>query len=252
MFSEHFLVRAVGYPATLLHGDSAVLDRWLFLRRHLASGPLRTLDAGSGSGAMAMYAAKRGNQAVGMSLSARDNQVASERAQILGISNAQFVTGDLRQLDTVAASWQAFDQVICFETIEHISDDRKLLRDLAAVLNPGGRLILTTPYKRYHPLPGDGLSETEDGGHVRWGYTHEEMQELLNAVGLEVRAQEYVTGYFSQLSMRLQRTLVMNGVPGKIAWLLTLPLRILRILDPIAARIKKYPALSIGVVAVKK
>lgn len=252
MSSKHLLVRAIGYPATLLHGDSAVLDRWLFLRRHLASGSLRTLDAGSGSGAMSIYAAKRGNQAIGISLSARDNQVAGERARILGLSNTQFVTGDLRQLDTVAASWPAFDQIICFETIEHIADDRKLLRDFAAILKPGGILILTTPYKNYHPLPGDKLSETEDGGHVRWGYTHEEMRELLNAVGLEVRVEEYITGYFSQLLMRFQRTLVMHRVPDKIAWLLILPLRILRVLDPLAARIKKYPALSIGVVAVKK
>lgn len=252
MSSEHLLVRAIGYPATLLHGDSSVLDRWLFLRRHLASGPLRTMDAGSGSGAMSLHAARRGNQVVGVSWSDRDNRVAGERARILGLANTRFVSGDLRQLETVAASWPPFDQVICFETIEHISDDRKLMRDLAAVLRPGGVLILTTPYKYYNHLPSDGLSATEDGGHVRWGYTHEEMRELMNAAGFDVRVEEYVTGYFSQLHMRLQRTLVMHGVPDKIAWLLTFPLRIVQFLDPLAARIKKYPALSIGMVAVKR
>jgi len=45
---------------------------------------------------------------------------------------------------------------------------------------------------------------------------------------------------------------VIRHVPGKIAWLLILPLRLLRVLDPLAARIKKYPALSIGVIAIKK
>lgn len=252
MSSKHLLVRTIGYPATLLHGDSAVLDRWLFLRRHLASGPLRTLDAGSGSGAMAIYAAKRGNQVVGVSLSARDNQVAGERAHILGLTNAQFVTGDLRQLDTLAAAWEPFDQIICFETIEHIIGDRKLLKDFSAILKPGGLLLLTAPYKYYNHLPGDRISEIEDGGHVRWGYTHEEMRELLHAVGLEVRSAEYITGYFSQFCMTVQHILVQRHVPGKIAWFLTLPLRLLRALDPLAAGIKKYPALSIGVVAVKK
>lgn len=252
MSPEHLLVRAIGYPATLLHGDSSVLDRWFFLRRHLAAGPLRTLDAGSGSGAMTMHAARRGNQAIGVSWSARDNQAAAERARILGLAGAQFVTGDLRQLDKVAAGWEPFDQIICFETIEHIADDRKLLRDLSALLKPGGRIILTTPYKHYHPLPGDKLSTTEDGGHMRWGYTHDEMRDMLRAVGLETRNEEYVTGYFSQILMRVHRTLAMKRLPDKLIWLLLLPFRLLRFLDPLAARIKAYPALSIGVVAVKK
>ena len=252
MSSEHLLVRAIGYIATVLQGDPAVLGRWLFLRRYLTPGPLHTMDAGSGSGAMAIYAAKRGHKVTGVSLSQRDNQVAAERLKILGLSNAEFVTGDLRELEKVAAGWPPFDQVICFEVIEHIKDDRKLVRDLANVLKPGGVLLLTTPYKHYNPLPGDGISEVEDGSHVRWGYTFMEMREMLDAAGLEVRVEEYITGYWSQLVMRVQRTLVMKGVPGKIAWLLTLPLRLLQALDPLAARIKNYPALSIGVVAVKR
>lgn len=252
MSSNHLLVRALGYPATVLHGDSAVFDRWMFLRRYLHPGPLRTLDAGSGSGAMALYAAKRGNQVIGVSLSERDNRVAGERADILNISNTRFVSGDLRQLDTLAAAWEPFDQIICFETIEHIRDDKKLLQDLSSILKPGGILILTTPYKHYNPLPGDGLSETEDGGHVRWGYTHEEMRELMHDAGLTARIEEYVTGYFSQLLMTAQRKMAMRGVPGKIAWLLVFPFRILQFFDPVAARVTKYPSLSIGVVAVKR
>lgn len=238
----HLSVRVLGYLGTLLHGDPAVLDRWFFLRRHLRPGPLETLDAGCGSGAMAMYAAKIGNQALGVSLSERDNRVAEERAMILKLPVNGFVTADLR---TYVTQLGKMDQIICFETIEHILDDRKLLRDFASILNPGGRLILTAPYKHYKRLPGDKLSHTEDGGHVRWGYTHKEMRLLLEEAGFKVKAEEYVSGYYTQLLIRLQRNLVLMNVPDKLAWLIVFPLRFLQVLNPLAV----YPSLSIGVVA---
>ena len=43
------LVRWVGFPATLVHGDTLVLDRWFWLCRHLpvTSNGERLLDVGS-------------------------------------------------------------------------------------------------------------------------------------------------------------------------------------------------------------
>ena len=39
----------------------------------------------------------------------------------------------------------AFDLVLCAETIEHVRDLQRLLSELRRVLEPGGRLALTTP-----------------------------------------------------------------------------------------------------------
>ncbi|MGH7934815.1 MAG: hypothetical protein ACREQN_16860, partial [Candidatus Binataceae bacterium] len=64
--NENALVRLLGWRATVLHGDPMTLDRWRWLKRHLRAGRLRTLDAGCGSGAFTMYAAKIGNEAVGI------------------------------------------------------------------------------------------------------------------------------------------------------------------------------------------
>lgn len=252
---ENLLVKLIGHVATVLHGDAAVFDRWRWLRKNLRGGSLRTLDAGCGSGAFALYAATIGNEVVGISFDERNNRVAEERAHILGMTNARFITGDLRNLDAMKGRLGLFDQVICSETIEHILGDRKLIKNLSDTLRPGGQLLLTTPYKNYAKwLLGDDkvpLSTHEDGGHVRWGYTHEELERIFNEAGLTVTRKDYVSGLVSQLNVILYRLLqsIMNF---KIAWLLSFPFRALVVLDPIVTALTRFPHLSIAMVGEKK
>ncbi len=170
----------------------------------------------------------------------------------MGISNISFIYGDLRKLDEIETLGK-FDQIICFETMEHILNDKKLIKDFFAILKPGGKLLLTTPYKYYKPLYKDDinrLSACENMGHVRWGYTHEEMADLLKKSGFEIEAAEYITGYLSQQLINLQR--ILAQINSKLAWFIIFPLRIFQFFDPLLAKIIKYPFLSIGVVAVKK
>ncbi len=248
---SHVLVRLIGWPATVLHGDPAVFDRWRWLRRHLQAGPLRTLDAGSGSGAFTMYAAKLGNEAVGISYDERCNRVARERARILGLRSIEFVDGDLRELERWSNELGTFDQIICFETIEHIRDDRKLVTDLAALLKPGGRLLLTTPHIDHRALVGDAeLSEEEDGGHIRRGYGFDEMRLLLLAGGFEVVSAEPIYGFASQQLINLMR--LVARLNGRLAWVLVFPLRVIQPIDRPLTNLLRYPFLGIGVVAVRK
>lgn len=255
IMNKNILVKIIGYSATILHGDAAVFDRWIWLRRNLTPGPLRTLDAGCGSGAFTMYAAKIGNEAVGISFDKRNNSVAEERADILNIKNVKFITGDLRKLDEIKKTLGSFDQIICFETIEHILDDQKLVKDFFDILKPGGKLLVTAPYKFYNKrLLGDdkfSLSVHEDGGHVRWGYTHEEIANIFNNANLIIGKKEYVSGIISQLIVVLYRFLQAR-MSYKIAWLIVFPLRIFIVLDPLITKLFKLPYLSIGVVGIKK
>lgn len=41
---------------------------------------------------------------------------------------------------------EAFDAVLCTEVIEHVSDPKRVLEELARVIRPGGQIILTAPF----------------------------------------------------------------------------------------------------------
>jgi cyclopropane fatty-acyl-phospholipid synthase-like methyltransferase len=95
------LVRLVGFPATLVHGDPLVLDRWFWLKARLPKtrNDERLLDVGCGSGAFPIGAALRGYRAVGLSWDERNQSVAQERAIYCKAPSAQFEVLDIRELD---------------------------------------------------------------------------------------------------------------------------------------------------------
>jgi len=93
------LLRALGWRLLLLHSDTLVLDRWLWLRRHLRKGPLRTFDAGCGNGAFSIFARLSGNEVVAASFSAEEQTDARRRAELVGASGIDFRTLDLRELE---------------------------------------------------------------------------------------------------------------------------------------------------------
>ncbi len=244
------LVYLLGWPALVLHQDPPAWDRWCWLRQELKPGALRTLDAGSGSGAFAIYAAEQGNVVLGLNLDDAANARAARRAAILGVRRVGFRRADLRQLDAIAPELGAFDQILCLEVIEHILQDRKLLRDLAGLLRPGGRLLLTTPWSGHKPLVGEALSELEDGGHVRWGYSREQLAGLMESAGLEVIAQVYLTGLVGQAITNLSRR-IERALGPQAAWTLTLPLRLGMLIDRPLTRAVRYPWLALAAVGVK-
>lgn len=243
------LIRVLGWHAMFIQGDPMVYDRLRWLSRHLRSGKLRTLDAGCGNGAFTLFAARIGNDAVGISFDAANNRKATARAVLLGITGARFVQGDLRHLDTMCAELGSFDQVICLETIEHIMDDHKLARDLSAMLKPGGRLFLSAPNSQCPPMRGDKISAVENGDHVRWGYTHEEMRAMLAEAGLETVSEEYCSGLVSQRIGNLERSI--GQFTPMLGWAATFPLRALQVADRVATDSFGALYFSIAVVAEK-
>lgn len=229
-----------------------MFDRWRWLRSRLEGGAIRTLDAGAGSGAFALYAAAgRGNEVVGVSYDLHANEKARRRARLIAVEDrVRFVDGDLRDLGNVTYGHSLFRQVLCLEVIEHVVDDAALVSSLAALLEPGGRLLLTAPDQRHRPFFTERLSESEDGGHVRWGYAVEDVERLLRKAGLEMVEHVVIGGVVSQQLTNAMRLL--NRFFPRFGWLVTLPLRPLQALDQPLSRLLAYPPVSVGVVAVKR
>jgi len=257
--TNNLLVRLFGWPATLIHGDTMVVDRWRWLRQRL---PLTVtpgesvLDVGCGTGAFTMGAARLGYQAVGLSWDERNQIVAEGRAKMLGLSEVSFPICDVRHLDEQTEFFNRFEVVLCLENIEHILDDRKLMYHC---LRPGGRLLLSAPNYYYHSLSkGDRgpFRQVEDGGHVRRGYSPAMLRELCTEGGFEIEEIGYVSYYFSQMTTAMIRA-INSTIPPLISWPLSLPMRALTILldgwlGKWISGALGYPGYSIVVVAYKR
>src|SRR5687768_7715095 len=125
--------------ALLRTWDPMVPDRWRWLSQHL--GPARDgeplLDIGCGAGGFTIGAALLGYDALGLTWSAADLSRAARRAERLG-ARARFRQQDARELDTATDLKGSFSVVILCEIIEHVFDDRRLVRAAAGCLKPGG------------------------------------------------------------------------------------------------------------------
>jgi SAM-dependent methyltransferase len=57
-----------------------------------------------------------------------------------------------------------YDVVICEQVLEHVPDPWRGMQTVTALLRPGGRAIVSTPFLvRVHPQPGDYWRFTPDG-----------------------------------------------------------------------------------------
>ncbi|MFB3904750.1 MAG: class I SAM-dependent methyltransferase [Acidobacteriota bacterium] len=96
---------------------------------------------------------------------------------------------DIQRLGLRSSS---FKTIVCSEVLEHIPEDDLALAELARVLAPGGRLIITVPLHRYYWSKDD-----EVVGHCR-RYDPLELARKLARAGLEVRQVRAVGSVFER------------------------------------------------------
>lgn len=150
----------------------------------------RTLyDAGGGEGAFAFHVARRFPtwRVVIADNEARTIERALRIKQALGLDNLEIRDVDLREPGEV----DRYDVVICADVLEHIEEDGRVVAHLGRALKPGGALIVTSPsvpQPRHLSLVAwrerrIGFAPS-DYGHVRQGYSEEQLRRLFQEAGL--------------------------------------------------------------------
>lgn len=138
--------------------------------------------------------------------------------------NVEFRCMTVPPLDGIAD--QSMDCVISFQVIEHIKNDSAFVAEVARVLKPGGRFIVSTPNRP--------MSLTRNPWHVR-EYTAEEFSALLSPhfdsiEAMGVAGNEKVWEYYErnrQSVERIARIDVLDLQHRLPRWILQLPYDIL-------------------------
>lgn len=177
---RHFL-RGLVYPGVDLHTRNRV-----WLSRYWKTGSRDVLDAGSGNGYFSWLAYRSGAKVVALNFDAR--QVEKAREFLVGYRKADpsrlsLETGNLYELPNET---RRFDEIICFEVLEHLRHDAAVIKEFYRLLRPGGVLHLCCPYSLHPRHRVEVLDTNETGGHVRAGYTEDDYRALLEPVGFRI------------------------------------------------------------------
>lgn len=99
------------------------------------------LDVGCGEGWGTMLLAQRCGHVVGIDVDGRSIDKARNRRTL----GAEYITGDMADVDFGGGGRGQFDVVVCMETIEHTFRYADTVRAMYKALKPSGFLYLSTP-----------------------------------------------------------------------------------------------------------
>lgn len=175
------MVRSLLYPGLDLHtrNRASLCQFWLH-------GPRDVLDAGSGNGYFSWLAYKHGGRVVAMNIN--PSQVMKAEEFLIGYRQADpaHLKFERVSLYDLTRETRVFDEIICYETLEHIRRDDLIVNEFFRVLRPGGVLHLCCPNRSHPRNQKEVLDVYEEGGHVRAGYSVEDYRHLLEPVGFTV------------------------------------------------------------------
>lgn len=101
-----------------------------------------------------------------------------------------------------------FDKIVIVDFLEHIQHDKDFVAELHRIMRPGGELIVNVPHLKVSLLNKvrSLLGQTDEKhGHVRAGYTLDELRDLLENMFLILSYKTY-SRFFSELIDMVIRT----------------------------------------------
>lgn len=151
------------------------------LYRYLYAQPMAVspvLDAACGVGYGAYILAEHGNYVTAVDI---DNAAIAYGQNYYAHGNIQWIRGDI--LDR-PWSWERFNTILSFETLEHLKEPGVALRVFWDSLEDGGKLICSVPNQEVYPFKAENFAG-ETYPHQRH-YTSVELNDLLYDCGFEV------------------------------------------------------------------
>jgi SAM-dependent methyltransferase len=178
----------------LMPGFDLFTRRRVRLCRHWSRGARRVLDAGSGNGWFSYLAYRSGATVTAVNF-AKDQVEKAERFynDWAGIGKDRLRFQQLNLYDLLTLGEQ-YDEIICYETLEHIKDDGAVCSSFWKLLKPGGLLHLCCPFAEHPRWRNETLDLEEKGYHVRAGYTLASYRSLLEPIGFQIVEAEGIGG----------------------------------------------------------
>jgi 2-polyprenyl-3-methyl-5-hydroxy-6-metoxy-1,4-benzoquinol methylase len=182
----------------------------MFLRSWHVRNMIRTLykkddvleifDAGMGFGQYSYFMAKYFTNCRILGVDVKDEQVddCNYFFENTRFRNAKFEIADLTKIDYK----DKFDFILNVDVMEHIVEDELVLKNFAASLKPGGRLLINTPSNLGGSDAHDEHDESFIEEHARNGYSKEDISSKLERAGLRVTHFTYTYGKFGTVSWR--------------------------------------------------
>lgn len=163
------------------------------------------LDVGCGPGVWSLeLASKYGCNITGIDLDENDIRFANKVSQINHLDNCHFTCAEATKLNFEPES---FDKVMCIAVLEHIEEDNLAIENMARVLRENGILVGLVPNDKrspFRPECGQQSGDPKGHGHVREGYSVQDVENLMSRNGLELVRYEYPHGLIEMMMYYVQ------------------------------------------------
>jgi 2-polyprenyl-3-methyl-5-hydroxy-6-metoxy-1,4-benzoquinol methylase len=222
---ERLYIRLMGNPVLGMRIRARAI--LALLQEYHATHPIpprRIGDAGCGRGMFTFYMARLFCQAqvFGYDIdngALNRNRAIAQRAKMHSI---QFIYQDISTL----AVDEPLDLLLSTDCLEHVMDDRAQMSRFKEVLSDGGELLIHVPHLTRNLFGHKRTNFMGIEGHVRPGYTREQLTQLTTEAGLKVRRLEYSYGSWETLANDIAYLITGGRERHKALYALLLPLLI--------------------------
>ena len=201
-YADHYQKDAEQFDYFIEHTNGASRHEESRLHQTIISlvpaGANLILDVGCGKGWVGDYFCRRGRKVISMDISTV-NPVRVER-RLKGANHSALV-GDVFHLPLAT---NVVDCIIAAEIMEHVPDPGVFIRKLLSALKPGGKLIISTPYREKinyylcvhcnHPTPQHAHLHSVDEQMIR---------QFLPPTGIQWQYRTFSDKYLSKLRLHV-------------------------------------------------